>query len=133
MFLYLLMLIQDVFVMLDCFKYYFGPLYSLPRTKFYFGYLYYIYKQFYVPLSRQIALSLTLGHFIIYFVPDFALNAYIVFMNRIYIRYFVEVEYYNEQGKILIVKSIDNMSIHLLCTIFCLLIQNFQVSSTFHL
>lgn len=109
MLLYLLTFILGAFIMPNCFKPNSDPLCHLSHTRFRFRCLYFIYGQFQVPLLCQITLSLILDRFVTHPVPDFALDVYIVSMNKICTCYPAEIKCHGKRGKILIAKSIDNI------------------------
>lgn len=133
MLLHLLIFILDVFIMPDCFKPNSRPLSHSLYTKFHLECLNYIYRQFQAPLSRQIALDPTLGRFVTHSVPNSAFNACIISINRILAYNPADVKCYSKRGKILTVKSINNMPMHLFRTRFGFLIQNLQINSTLYL
>lgn len=70
-------------------------------------------RSFKVLLLCPIASSPTLGRFVIHSIPDFALDAHIISINKICICYPIKIKYNSEQGKILIAKSINNMLIYI--------------------
>lgn len=84
-------------------------------------------------LLCQITSGLSFGRFVIYFVPNFALDIHIMSIDRMHAYYLIKVKCNVKKGKILIAKSIDNMFFYLSQTRFCFSIQNPQLSLIFHL